>query len=282
MLRAVRWGASLFLALTSAAWSGTGGAGEIAHGDVQFSRLPDGFDGSPDASLTGVSTGSPDTLASVGWWYRLAGATQETPIGTPTSGIYGGYESSLDWASLGGGAFSAHEASFVFDAGLAGDANDGGYVVQFLYVQNESAVSPLTITFFHYIDLDLPPTVDDDTALQVEWATAEVYDAPIIGAYWAQRPSRHQIAAPPGLTLLDLLNNTAVTQLNNGGSPMPAGNFSAANQWNLVIPPGAEAELKVVFAVNTPLRCGDALDGGVFCDGFESGDKSFWSAWSPP
>jgi hypothetical protein len=265
--------------LTTAAEAGSGGAGEISNGDVQFSRLVGGFDAVPLASLTGVTTGSPDTLASVGWWYRVAGATQETPLGIPTAGLYAGGESSLDWDSLAGGAFSAHEASFVLDAGVPGAPNDGGYVVQFLTITNESAVESLSITIFHFIDLDLPPNAGDDTALQVEWGTVEVNDAPVTGGYWAEAPSRHQTGNRTAL--LDLLNNTAVTQLNNGGSPLAATDFGAANQWNLAIAPNASWELMVVFAVNTNLRCGAVINDGIFCDPFESQNSSFWSGHLP-
>lgn len=257
-----------------AAFAGAGGV--IHQGDVYFTRDDSGFDGSPAANLTGASTGSPDNLFAVGWWYRISGDIEEHPFPVPTVVLYplGGDESSIDWDNVAG-AFDAHEESFVNDAGSFGNANDGGYVTQYLSVSNLSGSSTLHIAIFHYVDFDLDPNSTDDSAFQPEWATAEASDTPIVAGYWAKDPDRHQMG--DRTALLNALNDTSVTTLSNGVASFGPGDFAAANQWNLVIPPNGSAELKVVLAVNTPLRCGEVFDQGIFCDPFESQSTGYWS-----
>jgi hypothetical protein len=148
----------LLLALSlvpAAARAGAGHAGEISHGDVQFARTALSWDGSPDANLTGVTASGGDQLFGHGWWYRVQGQTFETPFPTPTASLYGGNESSIQWANVSGGAFDADEHAFVFDAGTAGSPADGGYVTLFITISNNSAVSTLQMSLFHYVDFDL-------------------------------------------------------------------------------------------------------------------------------
>lgn len=59
------------------------------------------------------------------------------------------------------------------------------------------------------------------------------------------------------------------------------GDVNAAFQWDLILPANGSADLKVIFAVNTPLRRGVVFDQGIFCDGFESQNRSFWSSSQP-
>jgi hypothetical protein len=135
----------------------------------------------------------------------------------------------------------------------------------------------LTLALFHYLDLDLPPGASDDRALRLEWETVEITDSPVVATYLSEAPDRHQISTP---TLQTELNDTAITQLSNGSSPFGPADFAGASQWNLVLPPQGSVEVKVLFAVNYPYRwCFSIV--GVFCDGFESHDPSFWSLSVP-
>jgi hypothetical protein len=265
------------LALSEPAQAGVGHAGTITHGDVTFERTASSFDSTPEANLVGVTSGGADQLFGHGWWFRI-GPDPETPLPTPTFSLYGGNESSIDWDNVDGGNFDAHEAAFVFDAGLTGTPGDGGYVAVFLTIHNPSLSNPLSITVFHYLDFDLQPNAGDDTASWVEFPSLiEIYDSPVVGSYRAESVTAHQVAAHPAI--VNALNDGAVTQLNNGGTPFPAGDFSAANQWDLEIGLGGEATVGVVFAIGTTRRCNS--DSGVFCDSFESGNRSFWSSSAP-
>jgi hypothetical protein len=267
------------LSASGPAGAGLGHAGEISHGDVEFGRTAASWDGSPEAVLTGVTAGGQDQLFGHGWWYRLAGQSLETPFPMPTDSLYGGNESSIDWENVAG-AFDAHEAASVFDAGTAGNPGDGGYVSFFLTITNTSPAFSLGMHLFHYADFDLTPTNNDDTASWVEWRSLiEVYDAPISAGYRAFQPANHQVGAHPAI--VNLLNDGVANNLLNTGTPFGPGDFSAANQWILSIPPNGSVEVQVILAVNTPLRCGAALNDGIFCDGFESNNRSFWLSVPP-
>lgn len=87
-----------------------------------------------------------------------------------------------------------------------------------------------------------------------------------------------RVAAYP--VLRDLLNDASITNLDNSGLPFAPGDFSAAYQWTIEIAPGDFQGLEVSFSVNSSLRCLEAVVG-VFCDRFESGDTSYWSAVAP-
>lgn len=257
-----------------------GAGGTISNGDVSFTRTSSGFDGSPEAHLTGVTAGSPDNLFGFGWWYRILGETEETPFPNPSAELYGSGESSIDWTNLGGGAFDAHEAAFVFDAGASGNPANGGYVSVFLLVSNNSAVTSLQISIFNYVDFDVQPNASDDTAAWEEWrALFEVVDAPNVASYLAFGPMSHLVGAHPAV--VNLLNDDVANNLSNTGTPFGPGDFSAATQWNVSIPANGSAEFELILAVNTPARCGDVLNDGIFCDGFNSGNRSFWLSVPP-
>jgi hypothetical protein len=279
MPRKAALGWTLLFALPLAAGAGGTHAGSIVDGDVHFQRTASSWGGSPQAFLWGASSISDDTY-QLGWWSRIppVGGTPEAPFLTPTASLYAGNESIIDWSSIAG-SFSAQEHSFVFDAGLPGNMSDGGYVTQVLTISNLSGSDPLSITIFHFLDFNLEPFANDDTALRVELETVEVYDAPITAGYWAGHPTAHRIDYESAL--LSALNNSTSTSLSSTGSPFGPGDFGAANQWNLDLPPNGSAEIRVIFGVNIPVRCGSVVVQGIFCDGFESAQSNYWSPDGP-
>lgn len=108
-------------------------------------------------------------------------------------------------------------------------------VVESLRIRNLLR-SPLGFNFFQYVDFDLAGTAGGDTAelinantiMQSEngFTVAETVATP--------RPSRYEIGLFP--SILNKLNDNAVTNLNNNGGPV-VGDASWAFQWNFTLPP---------------------------------------------
>ena len=274
MIRSLAVPALASLVFATAAGAGVV-TGTIVDGDVSFARTS--FGGAPAADLKGVATNANDDFVyRAGWWFRKAGDGLETSLPNPTSALYGGNASTLQWSSLSGGDISVSEHSEVYDAGLPGVPGDGGYVYQALTVHNESAVT-ISITIFHYLDIDVQPASGDDNADLVEFPKLiEVYDSPIVASYRAKTlGALHQVAAHPAL--LNLLNDGGTTTLNGTGTPAVAIDFTAAYSWSVGIPAGEERTYEVYFSVNRPLHCNPIFANGVFCDDFSSQGTSYWS-----
>lgn len=228
--------------------------GTITDSDANFVRGASPWDASPGANLTGVSaTLTEDHVFETGWWFRVAGDTQESLFGTPDSQSYVGSTSTIGWLNVGArGLFSAGEVSVVTDADGPGGATPSGYVTITMTITNLSATDPLLIDVFHMVDYDVQPTAGDDTAVAIGTNHVNIADA---GANTAQY---HGVGAgaflirPYGATDLGgVLSDAAVTNFDNTGSPFGPGDFTGGFQWPAVsIPPLGAQAFTAVLAVN--------------------------------
>lgn len=276
-----------FAALALIAVSPALAQGTISLGDVQFVRTASSWDSSPAADLRGVSLPlTDDHLYEFGWWFRIAGDTQETPFPVPDSQSYLADQSELTWNNVGGRSlFWAREHAGI--SSLSGDPNARVYV--WLEIMNLSAVNPLTLEIFNLADFDLQPTPSNDTASLVEWTPLGILELDDAGSGFAQYSARrsvgwpiHYLVRPYGVTDVGAeLSDAAVTNFDDSGTPFGPGDFTAGWQFSITVAPSATAYATVYLDVNRSYNCSLVNGTGVFCDGLELGSTSIWSAAVP-
>ncbi len=260
--------------------------GTISLGNVQFVRTASSWDESPTADLRGVSLPlTDDHLYEFGWWFRVAGDSQETAFPPPDDQSYIDDRSTLNWYNVGGrGLFAAHE-----DAGISAPYGglESGRVWVWLEIQNLSAVNPLTLEIFNMADFDLQPTGTNDTTRLVEWTPHGILQLNDTGSSFAQYNGRrqagvamHYLVRPFGATDVGgVLSDAAVTNFDDSGVPFGPGDFTAGWQYTMTVAPNGTTQLAVYLAVNRSFNC--SLNTGIFCDGLEFGSTSVWSAAVP-
>jgi len=261
--------------------------GTISLGDAQFVRTASSWDSSPEANLRGVSLPlTDDHLYEFGWWFRVAGDTQETPFPFPDSQSYDADQSDLAWNNVGGRSlFSAFES-----AGIStGNGDTNGHVYVWLTILNLSAVNPLTLEIFNLADFDLQPTVANDTARLVEWTPLGILQLNDAGENFAQYSASrqsgspiHYLVRPYGANDVGaVLSDASITDFDDSGTPFGPGDLTAGWQFSITVAPSAMVTLAVYLRVNLGYNCSLNNGTGLFCDGLELGNPSLWSAAVP-
>lgn len=260
--------------------------GNIIDDDVIFRRTASPFDDTPSADLVGVSpVGTQDHLFETGWWFRVAGDSREFAFPPPTQQSYVGDSSFLAWADVAGrDLFAAQEMAVVYDGGFPGVPDKGNVFILFI-VHNLSAVAPLEIDLFHFVDFDLQPTVGDDQATLGEWtAYAALIDLRDTGGnfanYQGSLPTAYLVLPFGSADVAARLSDADLDDFDNSGLPFGPGDFTAGYQYTRVVPPGGSSEIQIQLSVNWSTRCLSS-DVGLLCDGFEVGDTSVWSQTVP-
>ncbi len=214
------------------------------------------YDTSPTVNLTGVGTG--DYLFEDGWWFRVAGDTQETAFPAPTTTTCAGAAGTITWTDVAArGLFSVSQALSISSA-----AANSGEVLETMTITNLSAVNPLTIDLFHFADFDVNGSFGTDNAtlalantyIQLTDTTAGTAE------YHAFNPNATAFMVRPfssaGTDVAGLLSDALVTNLDNSGLPFVSGDFTGGFQWPLVIPASGSASVTVALtgnAVSTPV-----------------------------
>jgi hypothetical protein len=228
--------------------------GTITNGNANFVRTD--FDTTPAANFTGVSaTLTQDHLFEIGWWFRVAGGTQETNFGPPGAQNYTGDTSTLNWTGLGGGAFDAVETAVVLDTG---NAPESGHVTVTLVVTNTSG-APLDLNVFAMADVDLNGSTNDSATLANPNNYIQITDpsgntAEFRGPVTVDPAPSAFLVRPFGATSVrTVLNDTAVTDFDNTGLPFGPGDISLGFQWAAGTPISIAGTrtYQVTLAVNT-------------------------------
>jgi hypothetical protein len=133
--------------------------GTISDPPATFVRRVAGYGAAPVADFKGVSADlAANHLFETGWWYRIAGGTQEKFFPTPNEENYVGDTSTVTWNAIEG-AFRAVETNVVTNGG-----GPSGQVIFSLTLTNLSAATPLSIDVFNMTDFDLGGTSEADQA----------------------------------------------------------------------------------------------------------------------
>lgn len=221
------------------------------------------FDTTPEADFLGVGTG--DYVFEAGWWFRINGATQETAFPLPSTQEYTGGVSTLTWDNPSGtGAFSATEES-----GMVTLQPGTATVSMTMWITNHSAVDPLTIDLFHFIDLDVDGSGGGDTVTQ------PIPGLPILriedandgfAEYAGHRATAFMVRPFADLTdVAGLLSDDQVTHFDNSGLSSTEINGTAGMQWSLTIPPNNIRFVQLAFSGNEVV----APHRDIFDSGFE-------------
>jgi hypothetical protein len=236
--------------------------GSAADGAVTVSYATTHWGASPLADFLGTETlPALDALYQSGWWYRIDGVdTRERPMAAPTTESYDNATGtiSVSWANLNGTGLEVREFTYVID-------NEGpsGTFISSLSATNTTGV-PITVSAFHYLDLDAGGTFGGDTAsLQGQNFLTFTDTTGSVVRYRAPRASGYRVSSFGAGGVLDALNDTALTTLSNTGLPFGPGDAAAAFQFpSLTIPPGGTYSLGEVTVSSRLLR--NAVKGD-FC-----------------
>lgn len=234
-------------------------------------RIPETshYDGTQTSNLSGVGTG--DYLFEDGWWFRVAGDTQESFFPTPTITNCAGSTGTISWADVGGrGLFSATNTLNLTSAG----ANQGVLTLT-MSITNLSTVNPLTITLFHGADFDVDGTAGLDSAsLLLPNTHMRITDS--ANGFAEYRASSQFYSAflvrPFGATtdVFGLLGDTAINNFDNTTIPFGPSDFTGAYQWNLTIPPAGTSLVTAQLSGNSllvPVTAANVtVDGRVMTD----------------
>ncbi len=202
-----------------------------------------------------------DAVYESGWWYRIDGVDSlEHPMPAPTTENYDAVDRSITatWTNLGGSGLDVSEYTYVVD-------NEGpsGTYLSTLSATNTTP-SPVTVTVFHYLDLDAGGTFGGDSAALLGPQFLTFTDATgSVVRYRAPRASGYRVSAFGAGGVKASLNDTALTTLANTGLPFGPGDATAAFQFvSVAIPPGASYSLGDVSVSSRLLR---SAVKGDFC-----------------
>jgi hypothetical protein len=222
--------------------------GTIVDGPATFAILPGHFDDSPAASFAGVASPlAQDHVFEEGFWYRVQGDPRETPFPAPTGQAFNGDTATLGWANVDGRGFSVQKVARVTNA-----SGPSGSVRIDLQITNQNP-TPLTITLFHLLDVDLAGTAPGDAAALLAAGTHIGFTDGAQAAEYRGLGASALLVRPFGATdVAAELTDAGVDDFDGSGLPFAAGDVTAGFQWAAVtLPPGGQQTYGVVFAVNT-------------------------------
>jgi hypothetical protein len=231
--------------------------GTITDAPATFVRNAGAFSNSPSANFTGVSaTLAQDHLFETGWWFRVAGDTQERFFPVPTTQNYTGDASTLDWTNVNGlNLFDAQEKSRVKNVG-----GPSGYTTMTMKITNTSA-SPLSIEIFHMADIDLAGAGSDSAGLLYRNNHIRLTDPSGNVAEYKGVGAKAYLVRPFGATDVGaVLGNATVDDFGNTGLPFGPGDFTGGFQWSLSVPAGQSRSVTAIIAVNVSHVRGDFND----------------------
>lgn len=236
----------LALAFLAAGASDALAAGSITSGAATFTRTASAFDASPEANFMGVGAG--DQLFETGWWFRVAGDTQETFFPAPTTESYTGNVSTITWADVGGrGLFRAQEVSRVTDTTASGN------VRMVMSLTNLSSTAPLNLSLFNMTDLDVNGSAAGDRATLVQSPFHLRISDTAAGFAQLVGLGADAFSVLPFSAATDVaaqLTNATVTDFANTGLPFGPNDFTGGLQWNATIPPAATRSFQLLIVAN--------------------------------
>ncbi|QOJ13112.1 MAG: hypothetical protein HRU75_00020 [Planctomycetia bacterium] len=241
----------------------------ITHGDSSFDM--------PAANTTGatVRTGSAggtsnmfaggdttDQLFQQWWWYRVNGVNnREFALSNRTSNIAVGNELTLHYSEPEG--LDAVVRYRLID----GPNTPASCQVIGTVLLTTTSQTPLNVSFFGYIDLDLEGA-GGDVATFVAPGQLRVTDQAtgFFGEVFAPTANFYGVGAFS--TIRALFSDADIDNLANTGVPFGPGDFTGAVQWNVAVASGSPVQLPFAFSLNTSANpCNNQLLGDANCDG---------------
>lgn len=264
---------SLFLGLLLVAAPASWAIGTVTDGDASFSYSTS-FDNSTCSErvtfVPGTVGGAPDVAWQIWWWLGVDGAHEEQ-LPPPTTETYVGAVATLGFTALGG--LPGLDATLVGTVRDGAGDNQASWLEQ-LTISNQSGAS-VTLDLLHYADIEVGGTFANDTATLDGPGFIRIVDQVVPGVfeeYRALAPTAFQVNTYRGLC--DSLNDLNPTDLADSGLPFGPGDFTGAWEWRSVTLEQGESRIfATAVGIDVPV-----LPGGIFEDGFESGDTGAWSS----
>jgi hypothetical protein len=187
-----------------------------------------------------------DHLFSLGYWYRLAGGTDETVFPAPSSASFSGNAATLGWTNFSGTGLDA-----TLDLVITEPAEGSGELTSTLTISNTGSTDQ-SIDVFSYTDFDLAGSSGGDSAVLASANNAiTITDDVTTGTSAATGGDAYQVANWP--TIRDLAGNAAVDDLDNSGLPFGPGDFTGAFQWqSRTVPAGGQLTFEDTRGVSIP------------------------------
>lgn len=199
--------------------------------------------GNSGAAMTAGGDSS-DQLFQQWWWYRVNGVnTREFALSNRTANVAAGNVLTLDFNEPEG--FTARVVYTLTDGA---DAPAAANLAIDVTITNTSQ-STLSIALFGYIDLDLEGSPGDGAAL-LEPGRIEVTDqsTQFRGQFLGVNSDAYEVVTFSALRTA--LADSDVDNLGNVGLPFAPADFTAAQQWNLTLPPQANQTIRAAVALN--------------------------------
>lgn len=207
------------------------------------------YDTTPTSNFTGVGTG--DQLFEDGWWFRVAGDTQEFFFPVPDTTTCAGAAGTITWNNVSTRGFRVTNTLALTSPGAG-----KGEVILTMAITNLSATTPLVISLFHGADFDVNGTALGDNAILL---AANTY---IRIADTTTGVAEQRAFGPPANALLvrafgpadvfGLLSDALVNNFDNTGLPAGPIDYTGGFQWNLDIPAGGTRSVSVALNSNAP------------------------------
>ncbi|MEO6323899.1 MAG: hypothetical protein ABIT01_11975 [Thermoanaerobaculia bacterium] len=207
------------------------------------------YDGTQTSNLTGVGTG--DYLFEDGWWFRVAGDTQEFFFPVPNTTTCAAAAGTITWTDVSArGLFSATNT-----LSLTSAAANTGELILTMSITNLSTVNPLVISLFHGADFDVNGTAGTDNATLLNANNYMRITDTTAGAaeYRAFNPPANAFLVRPFAATTDVfgvLGNAVIDNFDNTTLPTANFDFTGAFQWDLTIPATGTASVSVALAGN--------------------------------
>lgn len=224
------------------------GQGTITDNTVSFDWNSFGGTG----AVTDYNVAGSDHSFQTDFWHRIGGAGQETLFGAPTSQNYAGDTATFTYNLANG--VTATLVSVIQEV----VANQSAIMFQTLTINNNSG-RDLAMSMFHYQDYDVGGTFGDDSAVLQATNNMLVTDGGSndFADYFGPGASAWEVEPFP--MLRNRLNDAAVDNWGNSGLPFGPADFTGSFQWDLSIPEGGSATIRVGLSINTPVPAPGAL-----------------------
>jgi hypothetical protein len=215
--------------------------GTISDGNATFTYNSGTTPGSANFRPEGGT--STDHFFQDWWWWRVNGvSTAENRMQwVPSSQSYVGNTAMLGHSQA---LFDWDLTVVLDDGGAAGQAG----VVQTMELTNTSA-SPISLSIFHYLDVDVQATTTDSATINAGLDRMTITDTSgSFVEFYSPGADRYQ--ATSFSTLRTALDNATIGDLTNTGLPFGPGDFTGAFQWDGTIAAGESVTLYSGVAIN--------------------------------
>jgi hypothetical protein len=225
-----------------------GVGGTITDGNVDFTIAASGFDTSPSANFRVPNAVAVDHVFEQGWWYRVAGGTQETFFPVPTTESYVANTATLTWTNVNAQNFDASALATIRNVGV------NMAIVQIEMTITNNSGANLNLNLFHFADLDVGGTAGGDSATLINANDhIGITDVATTGEYRGLGATALLVRPFSGATdVAALLSDVSVNNFDNTTLPFGPGDFTGGFQWVRTIPTGGKSLFVVLLAINTP------------------------------